>query len=85
MNFTRCTPATYQGGEGVKLLRNFTLHPAGSPSWERSRFASSCLPRAWSRPIGPDNGVLGDEPTLAPRSQSPIPVPRNRLNQGMYA
>jgi len=50
MNFTRCTPVTYQGGEGVKLLRNFTLHPVGSPgspalsSEERAAYRSQPLP-----------------------------------------
>jgi hypothetical protein len=39
MNFTRCTPATYQGGERVKLLRDFTLHPVGSPPSEKASLA----------------------------------------------
>lgn len=31
MNFTRCTPGHLPGGVKVKLSRNFTLHPVGSP------------------------------------------------------
>jgi hypothetical protein len=50
VNFTRCTPATCHRGEGVKLLRNFTPHPAGSLRGER--LPQACVVCGDSLPFG---------------------------------
>jgi hypothetical protein len=70
----------YKGGRSYCTVERAVSGERG----KRSRHASVCLARA-RRPIGPDNAALGDESTLAPRSEDALAAPRNRLNQGMYA